>query len=158
MPSFSFAFKKKPAKVKAKPKDVGIVAKRVKGVVHIDMNAIYSVHVDGRHYRIRQGCYSCRRATIIYRQGCDDPRNWIKVRDVEFLPECNRHQWLPFRAGSVVIGNIVINRITREEEFDILQVYRDFDNNDAVAAFQFYRKNYKKINSIIRGRFADDIE
>lgn len=155
MPYFDFSLVKKKSDKRKTSNNTNryeVVKKNVIGVVHIDINADYYVKINNKLYDINSECYSCKGKNIVYVQGCDDKNRICIIRNPGEYIECNHNLYLPFAVGSIVSGDIIINRQLITEIFNIKKIWTDFNNDDAHKALAFYREHYKEINEIILKR------
>lgn len=148
MPTFNFSLpKKKDKERKASNNSIKheVIERDIIGVIWIDCNANYFVHINGNKYTIKRECYSCKGKRAVYRQGQYDRNRVCYIRHSDNYAECNPLHWLPFAPGCMVKGNIIRHSLTKAKLFVIKNCYVDYDNNDAHAAIEYYREHYAEI-------------
>ena len=146
MPAFSFSVAQK-LKNKKKYKvisDAKILQKDCIGVVHIDDNFNFYVSYNGVQYFIHPDSYETKGCKIIYSKRLLDNRRFRLIRDPFYgFPAVKGY--LPFTAGCIVKGNIVINQIIKQEFFKIKSVADcSFDNEESMKAARHFREKMKK--------------
>ena len=154
MPYFDFSLLKKKAKernISNRVKRFEVIEKNINGIVWCDEFANFTVRVCKSFiYDIHPDCYSCKGKNKVYARKLDDNRRCCIIRNIDEYIECNSNCYLPFAAGCVVSGDIVINGFAKQ--FYIRKCWVELDNDDAHAALVYYRKNYNAIMSIIENK------
>lgn len=136
-------------------KSYNIIKSKVIGIVWIDRKAEYYILVDNtKKYYIHPKCYSCVGKQQLYRQGEFDDSNFVYIRFIDNLIECNRYYWLPFGIGCVVCGKIVIENGIKYFIIDKCDVV--FNNEDSHKAMEFYLEHITEINRIIISKRNED--
>lgn len=147
MPTFSFTpveKKRKQSNIITRDKELEIILKNVSGIIHIIPDFSYIVKIRKDTYKLTSNSFNCKGKRIIYAQYLERNQRICIIRNHEYRPECNKYSFAPFAAGSVVIGNIVQNKISKECLFEFkkviteLSLSKQYETHDALS---YWRDN-----------------
>lgn len=145
--SFSATPKKSSRKSISNKANIEILEKNIKGSVFIDIDSICYVIVNDVKYIIKKECYLCKNKERVFRLGCNTPKKICCDRVNAPKKELDNLYWIPFFAGSVVEGNIIINKSINVKYFDIKKYNIKEFNKTADNAYKFYKEHYQDINN-----------
>lgn len=152
MPFLDFSYTKKERKSRkdSVPKvKYDVLEKEVRGVVYITPEHSYYVAVKSKIYKFTHNSFNCKGKRRIYAQYLDKHNQRVCiVRNPDFKPECNKLFFLPFAAGSCVIGDIVHNNITNEDLFRFRKIVIEYMHPKAHEAIEIWRTNKEALASI----------
>lgn len=140
------------AKREPNPNKETIILKDVIGVVCITLDFTYFVEIGKDRYIIAPESNVCKGVTTVYEQRLTKNRKTKHIRLDQGRNECNHNHYLPYAAGCCVKGNVIKNELTGNLKFKIKKVFVDYDNEDAVRALNWYRKNYDLIYAVRQER------
>lgn len=151
MPFLDFNYSKKEKKVKSNITSnvkYEVLEKGVSGVVYIAPDFSYYVVVRSKIYKFTINSFKCKGKRRIYAQHLDKYNQRICIiRNPDFKLECNKLFFLPFAAGSCVIGDIVHNSITNEDLFRFRKIVIEYMHPKAHEAIEIWRANKESLDS-----------
>lgn len=150
MPSFNFTISTKKRKIS---KNYEILEKDIKGIIHIDIDGNYTVHVGNNiHYKIHPRNYDCSGSKRIFLQGVNNKSRTSIILKNNTFKKCyglNPTKYLPFAVGLIVKGNIVVNKYSNIKYFNIKNFKIDYNELECHQILEFYRNNINIINENI---------
>lgn len=151
MPTFSFKIvpnKKKERSSAKQTVSYDVLSKDVSGVIYITPEFTYYCYIKGKLYSLTTNSFNCKGKRRIYAQFLDNYNQRICIiRTPDFKPECNRLYFLPFAAGSLVNGDIVFNKLTKEIQFRFRKVIIEYMHPRAHEALELWRDNKEALAS-----------
>lgn len=151
MPTFSFKVipnKKKERSNVQKKESYEIIDKDVSGVVYVTPEFTYYCYCKNKVYRFTYTSFNCKGKRRVYAQFLDKYNQRVCIiRTPDFKPECNKLFFLPFAAGSVITGDIVLNKLTNQTLFRFKKLVIEYMHPKAHEALELWRENKEALAS-----------